>query len=125
MTSRYRARAKIRVTLTLIPSLVTCVIAARPSGVAGILTNRLSRSTALRSARAVSARGAAVSGQPGIDLDRDPPVPAGGPLVDRGEDVTGGADVVGGDGEDRSVHVGALLGQVTQLVVVTIALGQG
>jgi hypothetical protein len=37
VTARYRARAKIKVTLTLIPSLVTCVIAVRPSGVAGKL----------------------------------------------------------------------------------------
>ena len=55
MTARYRSRAKISVTLTLIPSLVTWVIAASPSWVAGILTNRLSRSTALRNARAVPA----------------------------------------------------------------------
>ena len=59
MTARYRARAKIRVTLTLIPSLVTCVIAVRPSGVAGIFTNMLSRFTADRRARAMSAVAAA------------------------------------------------------------------
>ena len=59
MTARYRARAKIRVTLTLTPSLVTCVIAVRPSGVAGIFTNMLSRFTADRRARAMSAVAAA------------------------------------------------------------------
>ena len=48
-----------------------------------------------------------VAGQPGVDLDGDPPVAAGCLLVDRGEDVTGGADVVGGDGKDRCLGAGA------------------
>ena len=60
----------------------------------------------------------------GIHLDRDSPVPADGSLVDRGKDVASGPDVVGGDGEDRGVHVGAAGGQVTQLVVVTVTFGQ-
>ena len=65
-----------------------------------------------------------VAGQPGVDLDGDPPVAASGLLVDRGEDVTGGADVVGGDGKDRSLGAGARLGQVTQLAVIPVALRQ-
>jgi len=68
---------------------------------------------------------AGVAGQPGVDFDGDAAVPASGLLVDGSEDVTGGADVVGGDGEDRGVHVGAPLSEVAQLVVVAMALGQG
>jgi hypothetical protein len=45
MTSRWRATEKISVTLTLMPSASTRVIAGRPSGVAGILIIRLGRST--------------------------------------------------------------------------------
>jgi len=37
MTARYRSREKIRVTFTLMPWLITSVIAASPSRVAGIL----------------------------------------------------------------------------------------
>lgn len=66
-----------------------------------------------------------VVGQPWVDLDGDAPVLASCLLVDRSKQVTCGADVVGGDGEDRGVHVGALTREVTQLVVVAVALGQG
>ena len=125
MTARYRARAKIRVTLTLIPSRVTCAIAVRPSGVAGIFTNMLSRSTADRRARAMSAVAAAShTGQPGVDLDGDPPVFPGCLPVHRGKDVTGGADVFGGDREDGGLGAGTQLGQVTQLGVIPVALRQ-
>ena len=45
MTARYRSGLKISVTLTLMPWAIDVVIAARPSCVAGILINRLGRST--------------------------------------------------------------------------------
>ena len=52
MTWPYRSREKISVTLTLIPSATQAVIAGSPSSVAGILMNRLGRSTIHHSARA-------------------------------------------------------------------------
>ena len=53
-----------------------------------------------------------VTGQPGVDLDGDPPVFSGCLPVHRGQDVTGGADVIGGDREDGSLGAGTQLGQV-------------
>jgi hypothetical protein len=52
MTWPYRSREKISVTLTLMPSARAAVIAGRPSTVAGILMNRLGRSTIHHSPRA-------------------------------------------------------------------------
>ena len=66
-----------------------------------------------------------VTGQPGVDLDGDPPVCCGCLLVNQGQDVTGGADVIGGDREDGSLGAGTQLGQVTQLGVIPVALRQG
>ena len=54
ITARYRSRLKISVTLTLMPSASTAVMAGRPSRVAGILTSTLSRSTAAESCLACS-----------------------------------------------------------------------
>jgi len=54
MTSRYRWRLKISVTLTLIPSEIAVRIAGRPSRVAGILMKRFGRSTVAHSLRADS-----------------------------------------------------------------------
>src|ERR687889_236262 len=45
MTARYRSRLKMRVTLTLMPRAMDVVMAGRPASVAGILMNRLGRST--------------------------------------------------------------------------------
>ena len=42
----------------------------------------------------------------------------------RFEDVARVADVVGGDGADRGVDVGAALGQLLDLAVVGVALGE-
>ena len=47
ITALYRSREKISVTLTLMPSALTAVIAGSPAMVAGILINRLGRSTIL------------------------------------------------------------------------------
>ena len=69
--------------------------------------------------------GGGVTGQPGVDLDGDPPVLPGCLPVHRGKDVAGGADVIGGDREDGSLRAGPQLGQVTQLAVIPVALGQG
>ena len=52
MTSSYRRRLKISVTFTLMPSASVAVIAGRPSFVAGILMNRLGRSTSHHNALA-------------------------------------------------------------------------
>ena len=52
MTSPYRSREKISVTLMLIPSARHWVIAGSPAGVAGILMNRFGRSTSHHRARA-------------------------------------------------------------------------
>ena len=52
ITSSYRLSEKISVTLTLMPSASVSVIAGMPSRVAGILMNRLGRSTSHHSALA-------------------------------------------------------------------------
>ena len=125
MTARYRSREKISVTLTLMPWLITSVIAASPSCVAGILMYRLSRFTVVHSRRAISAVAAGVTAQPRVDLDRHAPVQPGRLRVHRRQDVTARADIVGSHGEHRGVHVRAAGGQVSQLVVVAVAPGQG
>src|ERR1700728_2119296 len=100
MTARYRSREKISVTLTLMPSQITSVIAASPCCVAGILMYRLSRLTVVHSRRGISA-------EAWIDLDRHAPVEPGRLRVHRRQDVTGRADVVGSYGQHRGVHVRA------------------
>jgi hypothetical protein len=52
MTARYLSGLKMRVTLMLMPRAMDVVIAASPSCVAGILMNRLGRSTRHHRARA-------------------------------------------------------------------------
>src|SRR5437763_1228142 len=93
MTARYRARAKIRVTLTLMPSLVTCVIAVRPSGGGRDLHEHVVAVHCGPQGAGHVRGGGGVTGQSGVDLDEDPPVCPGGLPVHRGQDVTGGADV--------------------------------
>ena len=53
-TCSYTSGAKSSVTLTLIPSPISCCTAGTPCGVAGILIIRLSRPTARHSRRASS-----------------------------------------------------------------------
>ena len=69
-------------------------------------------------------RALGVLGEPGIDLDRHPAVHAVGRVVDRTQDVGRLPDVVRGDAEDRRVHVGAVRGELAQLLVVGVALRQ-
>jgi len=54
MTWLYMSTAKIRVTLTLMPSLMSCSMAGMPAGVAGILIIRLGLSISFHSLRACS-----------------------------------------------------------------------
>ena len=65
-----------------------------------------------------------IVGEPGIDLDRHPAIDALGRLVLRGEHVTGVAHVVRGDRADGGIHIGAAGGQLVDLIVVGVALGQ-
>ena len=65
-----------------------------------------------------------VMGEARIDLDRYPAVDAVGLLVLLGQHVAGVADVVGGHGADRGVHVGAAFGEFFHLPVVGGALRQ-
>jgi hypothetical protein len=67
-------------------------------------------------------RGIGVVCQPRIDLDRHPAVDAIGGYVLFGQDVTGVAHVIGGDGADRGFHVGATVGQFGDLRIVGVAL---
>lgn len=60
-----------------------------------------------------------------IDLDGDAPVQARGSVVDRCQDVAAATDVIGGYGEISGQRVGAQLRQVSELVVVAVAVGQG
>lgn len=66
-----------------------------------------------------------VVGQPRIDLDGHPAVHTVGQFVLLGQHVAGVADVVGGHGADGRVHVGAALGELLDLRVVGVPLGQG
>ncbi len=64
-------------------------------------------------------------GEARIDLDRHPAVDAVGLLVLLGQYVAGVADVVGGDGADRRVDVGAALGEFGHLIVVGVCPSTG
>ena len=93
MTSRWRSRLKISVTLTLMPLAVAAVIASRPSIVAGILIIALGRST-VPTALGLGDGAGGVVRETRLDLDRDPAVLAAGRVVDRAEDVARVGDVV-------------------------------
>jgi hypothetical protein len=75
--------------------------------------------------RAISAVAGASRAQPRVDLDGHAPVEARRPIVHRRQDVARGADVVGGHDEHRGVDVGVAGRQLGQLLVVSVALGQG
>ena len=105
-------------TLTLIPSAITAVIAGSPARVAGILISRLGRSTILCSSCACAMVAGGVVRQPGVDLDGDPAVGVPGGLEGGGEQVAGVADVVGGDLPDGVVDVGAAGGEFADLLLV-------
>jgi hypothetical protein len=53
-----------------------------------------------------------IMGQTGIDFDGHPPVDPVGVLEDLGQQIAGPADVIGGDGADRGLQVGAAVGQL-------------
>ena len=124
MTARYRSREKMRVTLTLMPSAMTAVIAGRPARVAGILISTLGRSTILCSSIGLVDGGLGLVGQPGVHLDGHPAVDVSGGLEDAGEQVAGVPDVVGGDLADGVVHGGAAGGQLVELFLVGRAVLQ-
>ena len=76
MTSAYRSRLKINVTLVLRPSLIICSIAGTPSAVAGIFTNtfgRLIRSCRYRADSIVPGVSRARSGATSTDAKPSPP----------------------------------------------------
>ena len=103
------------------PSARVRVIAGMPSGVAGILTIRLGRSTVFHRSGA-SATVASVSwAMPRVDLDGDPAVDAAGALPHLAEHVAGVADVRGGDLADRVLDRGAPRGERVELLVVVVA----
>ena len=105
-------------TLTLMPSAITAVIAGSPARVAGILISRLGRSTILDSSCAWAMVRGGVVRQPGVDLDGHPAVGVPGGLEGRGEQVAGVTHVVGGDLADGVVDVGAAGGELTDLLLV-------
>ena len=65
-----------------------------------------------------------VVGQPGVHLDRHPPVDTVGGVPLGPQHVAGLADVVGGHGADGGVDVGAAVGEFGDLRVISVALGQ-
>ena len=87
-------------TFTLIPSPMTAVIAGNPARVAGILIRTLLRSTILNSSLACSMVAVGVLRQSRVDLDRHPAVDAVAAVVDPGEEIGCGPDVVGGQFAD-------------------------
>ena len=102
------------------PSAITAVIAGRPATVAGILISRLGRSTIFHSSMACAIGLVGVVRQARVDLDGHPAVDAVGRFVLLGEHVAGVADVVGGDGADGGVDVGAAGGEFVDLLVVGV-----
>ncbi len=68
--------------------------------------------------------GVGILGQPGVDLDRHPPVQAVGPLARMCEDAAGGSYVVGGDGEDGVLDARTFGGQPAELLGVAVSTGQ-
>src|SRR5690606_8512928 len=65
-----------------------------------------------------------VAGQAGVDLDRHAPVDAAGGLVDVAEQVRGVAHVGRGQLPHGGVDVGAAGGQLADLLVVGLAVGE-
>ena len=88
-------------TFTLIPSARHAAIAGSPAPVAGILTNRLGRSTSHHSSSGLRDGRRGVVGEPGVDLDRHPAVDAVGGLVDRPRARRRPAHVGGGEHPQR------------------------
>ena len=99
-------------------------MAGRPSLVAGILISTLGRSTAAHSAWAeamVPSVSLARSGSTSIETRPSTRVRVG----DRGEDVAGVADVLGGELEDDPVDGCAVGDELADLLVVALAVGDG
>ena len=83
--------------------------------------NRLGRSTSHHSARASAIVFSAESGDPRVDLDRDPAVDPVARVVGRPQHVAGVAHVLGRDGAQRLADVDPAHGEVGQLRVVEVA----
>ena len=111
-------------TLTEMPSAITAVIAGRPAMRGGDLDQQVGPVDDLPQLDGLRDGLVGVVGQPRVDLDGHPAVDAVGRLVLLGQHVAGVADVVGGDGADGGVDVGAALGEFLDLLVVGGALGQ-
>ena len=112
-------------TLTLMPSPITAVIAGRPARVAGILISRLGRSTIFHRSCGLRDRGVGRRG-PGRARPRSRPGRRRRWWRRRGgQHVAGVADVVGGQRLDRVLDRAVPGGELGDLVVVRVALGQG
>lgn len=64
-------------------------------------------------------------GKTRVNLDGDAPVDATGSLVLRSEHIARRTHIIGGRGADRRINIGAALGQLGNLRVIGMALGQG
>jgi len=118
MTARYRARAKIRVTLTADPLAGDLRDSAETSGWRDLHEHVVAVHFGPQGAGHVAV--AARRGPAGVDLHGDPPVAGSCLLVDRGEDVTGGATSSVVTGKDRCLGAWRPAGQVTQLAVIPV-----
>ena len=76
MTSRWRSRLKISVTLTLMPAAIAAVIASRPAMVAGILMMRVGAVDRRPELLGLRDRRVGVVREVGLDLDRHAAVDA-------------------------------------------------
>ena len=111
-------------TLTEIPSARTAVMAGRPALVAGILISRFGRSTIFHNSMACAMVLSVSSASRGsTSIDTRPSTPSEASHCG-GQHVAGVAHVVGGDGADGGVDVGAALGQLGDLRVVGVAVRQ-
>ena len=118
ITSAWRSRLKMSVTLMLRPSEIIWRIGAIPAAVAGIFTITFATLEPLVQVPAAASVPGRVVGESGVDLDADVAVDAAGRLVDRVEDVGGAVDVLEHHRPvvvDRRVLVG---GELAELVVV-------
>jgi len=69
-------------------------------------------------------RGRGVAREPRIDIDRDPTIHPVRALVERGEEVAGGPDVVGGHREDGVIDAGIRRREVGDLRGIRLTIGQ-
>ena len=103
-TAAWRSSEKMSVTLIERPAAIESSIAPSPGTVAGIFTNRLGVDELVEQLRLLEGRVPLVR-EVGIDLERDEPVDAVGPVPHRAQKVARALDVLDGEREEDLLRV--------------------